>query len=167
MRRHLHHNLPHCHCLSRPDLLDYPIPPVPAHAVCNYAMSPDYIPGNAHPSPPVEHEYHSIDVNYKRVTYAAAEPRVAHRLNGSARLAADCKYVLCCSGARHAHHQHECQINLLNVRLTKFIRHAKQTVWKGVGKRENILFAPHIFTLFSDILAGFLWWMNSSYRGLW
>ncbi|XP_023198448.1 wiskott-Aldrich syndrome protein family member 3-like [Xiphophorus maculatus] len=78
---------------GRPDLLDYPIPPVPAHAVCNYARSPDYIPGNAHPSPPVEHEYHSIDVNYKRVTYAAAEPRVAHRLNGSARLAADCNSV--------------------------------------------------------------------------
>uniref|UniRef100_A0A3B4Z4L5 Wiskott-Aldrich syndrome protein family member n=1 Tax=Stegastes partitus TaxID=144197 RepID=A0A3B4Z4L5_9TELE len=61
------------HCLSRPDLLDYPIPPVPAHAACNYAKSHDYVPGNSEPSPPVEHEYHSIDVNYKRVTYAAAE----------------------------------------------------------------------------------------------
>ncbi|XP_007557359.1 wiskott-Aldrich syndrome protein family member 3 [Poecilia formosa] len=78
---------------GRPDLLDYPIPPVPAHAVCNYARSHDYIPGNAHPSPPVEHEYHSIDVNYKRATYAAAEPRIADRLNGSACLAADCTSI--------------------------------------------------------------------------
>ncbi|XP_014849484.1 PREDICTED: wiskott-Aldrich syndrome protein family member 3-like [Poecilia mexicana] len=78
---------------GRPDLLDYPIPPVPAHAVCNYARSHDYIPGNAHPSPPVEHEYHSIDVNYKRATYAAAEPRIADRLNGSACLAAHCNSI--------------------------------------------------------------------------
>ncbi|XP_054899991.1 actin-binding protein WASF3 [Poeciliopsis prolifica] len=78
---------------GRPDLLDYPIPPVPAHTVCSYARFHDYIPGKAHPSPPVEHEYHSIDVNYKRVTYAAEEPRVADRLNGSARLAADCNSV--------------------------------------------------------------------------
>ncbi|XP_021167837.2 wiskott-Aldrich syndrome protein family member 3 [Fundulus heteroclitus] len=78
---------------GRPDLLDYPIPPVPAHAACNYAKSHDHIPGNAHPSPPVEHEYHSIDVNYKRVTYAAAEPNVAGRLDGSARLATDCGSV--------------------------------------------------------------------------
>ncbi|XP_047234455.1 wiskott-Aldrich syndrome protein family member 3 isoform X2 [Girardinichthys multiradiatus] len=78
---------------SRPDLREYPIPPVPAHAACNYAKSHDYIPGNAQPSPPVEHEYHSIDVNYKRVTYAAAEPHVADRLNGSACLVTDCNSV--------------------------------------------------------------------------
>uniref|UniRef100_A0A3Q1G1A7 Wiskott-Aldrich syndrome protein family member n=1 Tax=Acanthochromis polyacanthus TaxID=80966 RepID=A0A3Q1G1A7_9TELE len=78
---------------SVPDLLDYPIPPLPAHAACNYAKSHDYVPGNSEPSPPVEHEYHSIDVNYKRVTYATAEPHAADRMNGSIRLAADHKYV--------------------------------------------------------------------------
>ncbi|CAK6953785.1 actin-binding protein WASF3-like [Scomber scombrus] len=70
---------------GRPDIPDYPIPPVPAHAVCNYAKSHDYVPGNAHPSPPVEHEYHSIDVNYKRVTYPTAEPHGADRMNSSVR----------------------------------------------------------------------------------
>ncbi|XP_029375676.1 wiskott-Aldrich syndrome protein family member 3-like [Echeneis naucrates] len=64
---------------GRPDLPDYPVPPLPAHAACNYAKSHDYVPGNAHPSPPVEHEYHSIDVNYKRVTYAAAESHTSIR----------------------------------------------------------------------------------------
>uniref|UniRef100_A0A8C7XY16 Wiskott-Aldrich syndrome protein family member n=1 Tax=Oryzias sinensis TaxID=183150 RepID=A0A8C7XY16_9TELE len=33
-------------------------------------LSHDGVSRNAQPSPPVEHEYHSIDVNYKRVTYA-------------------------------------------------------------------------------------------------
>lgn len=66
---------------------------MPAHAACNSAKSHDYVPGNTHPSPPVEHEYQSIDVNYKRVTYAAAEPRAAGRMNGSIRLPADYKYV--------------------------------------------------------------------------
>ncbi|KAM4726872.1 actin-binding protein WASF3 [Anableps anableps] len=75
---------------GRPDLLDYPVPPVPAHAACNYARSNDYIPGDLHPSPPVEHEYHSIDVNYKSVTYAAAESHVTDRLKSSAQLATDC-----------------------------------------------------------------------------
>ncbi|XP_059208386.1 actin-binding protein WASF3-like [Centropristis striata] len=74
---------------GRPDLPDYPIPPVPAHAACNHAKSHDYVPGNAHPSPPVEHEYHSIDVNYKRVTYATAEPHPTDRMNGSIRPPAD------------------------------------------------------------------------------
>lgn len=75
---------------GRPDLPDYPVPPAPAHAACNYAKSRDYVPGNAHPSPPVEHEYHSIDVNYKRVSYAAvAEPPTTHRPNGSIRPPAD------------------------------------------------------------------------------
>lgn len=55
-------------CLSRPDLPDYPVPPLPTHATCNHAKSRDHVSGKAHPSPPVEHEYHSIDVNYKRVT---------------------------------------------------------------------------------------------------
>lgn len=66
---------------------------MPAHAACNSAKSHDYVPGNTHPSPPVEHEYQSIDVNYNRVTYAAAEPRAADRMNGSIRLPADYKYV--------------------------------------------------------------------------
>ncbi|XP_068457135.1 actin-binding protein WASF3 [Clinocottus analis] len=75
---------------SRPDLLGYPVPPVPAQAACNHAQSRDHVPGNAHPSPPVEHEYHSIDVNYKRVTYApAAEPLAADRMNGSTHPPAD------------------------------------------------------------------------------
>ncbi|XP_033955619.1 actin-binding protein WASF3-like [Pseudochaenichthys georgianus] len=74
---------------GRPDLPDYPIPPVPAQTACNRAKSRDYVPGNAHPSPPVEHEYHSIDVDYKRVTYATAEPHAADRMNGSMRTPAD------------------------------------------------------------------------------
>ncbi|XP_047463120.1 wiskott-Aldrich syndrome protein family member 3 [Mugil cephalus] len=72
---------------GRPDLLDYPIPPLPAHAAFKHAH--DCVPGNAQPSPPVEHEYQSIDVNYKRVTYATAEPHAAERMNGSVRLPAD------------------------------------------------------------------------------
>ena len=91
--KHLNEKLSVSHCLSRPDLPDYPVPPVPAHAACNYAKSHDYVPGNAHPSPPVEHEYHSIDVNYKRVTYATEEPPAADRVNGSMRPPADYKYV--------------------------------------------------------------------------
>ncbi|XP_036071180.1 wiskott-Aldrich syndrome protein family member 3 isoform X1 [Oryzias melastigma] len=51
---------------GRPELLGYPVPPVPAQVAANC----DGVPRNAQPSPPVEHEYHSIDVNYKRVTYA-------------------------------------------------------------------------------------------------
>ncbi|KAI4814281.1 hypothetical protein KUCAC02_003482 [Chaenocephalus aceratus] len=74
---------------GRPDLPDYPIPPVSAQTACNRAKSRDYVPGNAHPSPPVEHEYHSIDVDYKRVTYATAEPHAADRMNGSMRTPAD------------------------------------------------------------------------------
>ncbi|KAM9333466.1 actin-binding protein WASF3-like [Pholidichthys leucotaenia] len=76
---------------GRPDLLDYPIPPLPAHAVCNFAKSPDYDPRNTHPSPPVEHEYQSIDVNYKRVTFATAEPHKADRMNGSVHPPAEYK----------------------------------------------------------------------------
>ncbi|XP_020489072.1 actin-binding protein WASF3-like [Labrus bergylta] len=67
---------------GRPDLPDYPIPPVPAHAACNYAKSHN----KPSSSPPVEHEYHSIDVNYKRVTYDTAEPLT---LNGSSHPPAD------------------------------------------------------------------------------
>lgn len=70
---------------GRPDLFDYPVPPLPAHAACNFAKSHDYVPGNAHPSPPVEHEYHSIDVNYKRVTYSTAEPHCIEPMNGAIR----------------------------------------------------------------------------------
>ncbi|KAK5887572.1 hypothetical protein CesoFtcFv8_016166 [Champsocephalus esox] len=74
---------------GRPDLPDFPIPPVPAQTACNHAKSRDYVPGNAHPSPPVEHEYHSIDVDYKRVTYPTAEPHAADRMNGSMRTPVD------------------------------------------------------------------------------
>ncbi|XP_062262146.1 actin-binding protein WASF3-like isoform X1 [Platichthys flesus] len=74
---------------GRHDLPGYPVPPLPAHAACNFAKSHDYVPGNAQPSPPVEHEYHSIDVNYKRVTYATPELRPADRTNGSIRPPAD------------------------------------------------------------------------------
>ncbi|KAL6098556.1 wasf3 [Pungitius sinensis] len=73
---------------GRPDLLGYPVPPVPAQAAWNHARG--YVPGSAHPSPPVEHEYHSIDVDYRRVTCAtAAEPPPAGRVNGPARPPAD------------------------------------------------------------------------------
>ncbi|XP_034406495.1 wiskott-Aldrich syndrome protein family member 3 [Cyclopterus lumpus] len=73
---------------GRPDLLGYPVPPVPSQAACNHAQSRDHVSGNAHPSPPVEHEYHSID--YKRVTYAAAtELLAADRMNGSTHPPAD------------------------------------------------------------------------------
>ncbi|XP_072302336.1 actin-binding protein WASF3-like [Eucyclogobius newberryi] len=68
---------------GRPDLPEYPIPPGPVHAACNFAKSPDYVVGNAHPSPPVEHEYHSIDVNYKRGTYSTVEPPFTGQMNGA------------------------------------------------------------------------------------
>ncbi|XP_068187193.1 actin-binding protein WASF3-like isoform X2 [Antennarius striatus] len=61
---------------GRPDLPDYPLPPVPTHAAYNY------VSGNTHSSSPVEHEYHSIDVNYKRVAYATAETHATDRING-------------------------------------------------------------------------------------
>lgn len=60
---------------GRPDLPDYPVPPVPVHAACNFAKSPDYVP--------VEHEYHSIDVNYKRGTYSTLEAPFTEHLNGA------------------------------------------------------------------------------------
>lgn len=83
-------------CLSRPDLPDYPVPPLPTHATCNYAKSRDYVPGKAHPSPPVEHEYHSIDVNYKRVTCTSSALRGAERTNDTMYPPADykCVYLL-------------------------------------------------------------------------
>ncbi|KAM9847052.1 actin-binding protein WASF3-like [Aulostomus maculatus] len=74
---------------GRPDLPDYPVPPVPAHFACNYAKSHDFMPGNTHPTPPVEHEYHSIDVNYKRVSYSAADPPAGDRMNASKRPSLD------------------------------------------------------------------------------
>ncbi|XP_008331418.1 wiskott-Aldrich syndrome protein family member 3-like [Cynoglossus semilaevis] len=71
-------------CLhSRPDLLNHPVPPPPPHAACRSAKSVDFIPGNVNSSPPVEHEYHSIDVNYKRVTYALPDPQAEDRQKGS------------------------------------------------------------------------------------
>ncbi|XP_076024964.1 actin-binding protein WASF3-like [Genypterus blacodes] len=69
---------------GRPDLPDYPVPPVPALATCSYAKSHDYVPGNAHPSPPVDHEYHSIDVGYKGGIYSTAEPHSVEHVNGAA-----------------------------------------------------------------------------------
>ncbi|XP_026184606.1 wiskott-Aldrich syndrome protein family member 3 [Mastacembelus armatus] len=75
---------------GRPDFPDYPVPPLP---VCNYTKSHDYKPGNTHPSPPVEHEYHSIDVNYKRATYSAAQPHAAERMNCSVHPSTDYKSV--------------------------------------------------------------------------
>lgn len=79
-------------CLSRPDPSDYPVPPLPTHATCNYAKSRDR-PGKAHPSPPVEHEYHSIDVNYKRVTCATSPPQGPERTNDTMHPPADYKCV--------------------------------------------------------------------------
>lgn len=60
---------------ARPDLPDYPVPPVPVHATCNFAKSADSVP--------VEHEYHSIDVNYKRGTYSTLEAPFTEHLNGA------------------------------------------------------------------------------------
>lgn len=60
---------------GRPDRPDYPVPPVPVHAACNVVKSPDYVP--------VEHEYHSIDVNYKRGTYSTLEPPFSEQMNGA------------------------------------------------------------------------------------
>lgn len=60
---------------GRPDRPDYPVPPVPVHAACNVVKSPDYVP--------VEHEYHSIDVNYKRGTYSTVEPPFSEQMNGA------------------------------------------------------------------------------------
>ncbi|XP_055370696.1 actin-binding protein WASF3 isoform X2 [Betta splendens] len=59
---------------GRPDFPDDPVPPPPAHAACNAAKS-HREPESPRPSPPAEHEYHSIDVNYKGAGYAAAEQR--------------------------------------------------------------------------------------------
>uniref|UniRef100_A0A8C6T013 Wiskott-Aldrich syndrome protein family member n=1 Tax=Neogobius melanostomus TaxID=47308 RepID=A0A8C6T013_9GOBI len=50
-------------------------PPVPVHAACTFPKSPDYVP--------VEHEYHSIDVNYKRGTYSTVEPPFSEKMNGA------------------------------------------------------------------------------------
>ncbi|KAM9788726.1 actin-binding protein WASF3 [Neosynchiropus ocellatus] len=61
---------------GRLDLPELPIPPLPTHTVCNYAKSRDYVPGTAHPSPPAEHHYYSIDANYKE------DPQAADRTNG-------------------------------------------------------------------------------------
>lgn len=80
-----------CLCSSRPDLPDYPVPPLPTHATCNYAKSRDHVPGKAHPSPPVEHEYYSIDVNYERVTCSASP--LQDRTNDTKHPPADYKCV--------------------------------------------------------------------------
>lgn len=80
-------------CLSRPDLPDYPVPPLPTRATCNYAKSRDHVPAKAHPSPPVEHEYHSIDVNYKRVPCATSPLQGADRTNHTMHPPADYKCV--------------------------------------------------------------------------
>ncbi|XP_077361029.1 actin-binding protein WASF3-like [Festucalex cinctus] len=66
---------------GRPDLSDYPTPPVAAHSASNFIKSH----GKAQPSPPAEHEYHSIDVNYKITT---AESQAAE-MSSSKRLPAD------------------------------------------------------------------------------
>uniref|UniRef100_A0A3B3ZUW2 Wiskott-Aldrich syndrome protein family member n=1 Tax=Periophthalmus magnuspinnatus TaxID=409849 RepID=A0A3B3ZUW2_9GOBI len=82
---------PVCICSFRLDLPQYPIPPVPVHTACNFAKSTDFMPGNAHPSSPVEHEYHSIDVNYKRGTYSTVEPGFTEQMNGATRPPAEYK----------------------------------------------------------------------------
>ncbi|KAM9781406.1 actin-binding protein WASF3-like [Syngnathus typhle] len=67
---------------GRPDVPDYPSPPVPSHGASNFIKSH----GNVQPSPPPEHEYHSIDVNYKKTTL---ETQAAEKMNTSIRLPAD------------------------------------------------------------------------------
>ncbi|CAL1573563.1 unnamed protein product [Knipowitschia caucasica] len=68
---------------GRPDLPEYPVPPVPVLAACNFAKSSTSTPGD--PSPPVEHEYHSIDVNYKRGAYSTGDPPFTEQMNGATR----------------------------------------------------------------------------------
>lgn len=80
-------------CLSRPDLPGYPVSPLPTHATCNYAKSRDQMPAKAHPLPPVEHEYYSIDVNYKRVTCSAPPLQGADRTDDTKHPPADYKCV--------------------------------------------------------------------------
>ncbi|XP_034033340.1 wiskott-Aldrich syndrome protein family member 3-like [Thalassophryne amazonica] len=70
---------------GRPDLLDYPSAPLLMHAACNYVKPHEYVAGNAHPSPPVEHEYHSIDVTDKQGEHPAGERRCKDRGNDSIR----------------------------------------------------------------------------------
>ncbi|XP_051902682.1 actin-binding protein WASF3-like isoform X1 [Hippocampus zosterae] len=68
---------------GRPDLPDYPTPPVAAHSASNFIKSH----GNVQPSPPpAEHEYHSIDVNYKITT---VEAPAAEKMNRSIRTSSD------------------------------------------------------------------------------
>ncbi|XP_056141152.1 actin-binding protein WASF3 [Lampris incognitus] len=69
---------------GRLDLPDFPVPPCPIHAPFNFAKPRGYMPGNAHPSPPVEHEYHSIEVNYKgaSLSYNAPVTQSSERNNG-------------------------------------------------------------------------------------
>ncbi|KAJ0004472.1 hypothetical protein NQD34_010686 [Periophthalmus magnuspinnatus] len=85
---------------GRLDLPQYPIPPVPVHTACNFAKSTDFMPGNAHPSSPVEHEYHSIDVNYKRGTYSTVEPGFTEQMNGATRPPAEYNSILPLAGAQ-------------------------------------------------------------------
>ncbi|XP_061659700.1 actin-binding protein WASF3-like [Syngnathoides biaculeatus] len=70
---------------GRPEVPDYPTPPVPALGASNYIKSH----GNAQPSLPAEHEYHSIDVN--KITAKGAEARGAEKMNSSIHPPADCK----------------------------------------------------------------------------
>ncbi|XP_054612063.1 actin-binding protein WASF3 isoform X1 [Dunckerocampus dactyliophorus] len=66
---------------GRPDLPEYPVPPVPVHSASN-VVKPH---GNVQPSPPVEHEYHSIDINYKRTSIV----EVTEKMNGSVQASGD------------------------------------------------------------------------------
>ncbi|XP_057677794.1 actin-binding protein WASF3 [Corythoichthys intestinalis] len=64
---------------GRPDLPDYPTPPVPGNSASNKIKSH----GNGQLSPPAEHEYHSIDVNYNitAVEVQTADPPSAQSLH--------------------------------------------------------------------------------------
>ncbi|KAM3869205.1 actin-binding protein WASF3-like [Diretmus argenteus] len=59
---------------SRPDLPDSPIPPGPAQAH-------GYVPGNTPPSPPTEHEYHSIEDQGGALSSSTPEPHSADTIN--------------------------------------------------------------------------------------
>ncbi|XP_061754389.1 actin-binding protein WASF3 isoform X2 [Nerophis ophidion] len=63
---------------SRPDLPEYPVPPVAVHSTSKPHVKVQL-------SPPAEHEYHCIDINYKRTNTIEA----AEKMNGSIRSSAD------------------------------------------------------------------------------
>ncbi|CAL8267499.1 unnamed protein product [Merluccius merluccius] len=76
------------------------VPPCPAHAA-HKPRSHGYAAG--HPSPPTEHEYHSIDAHYGggALRYGKTGSRSADQINGFPLPPADYKSAECPTGSRH------------------------------------------------------------------